>query len=97
MRDQNGSMESKNNVACARYQYFFSNFEEDLDKNQFKNYFLRLYHSKLVYYLMQIFSLNKSAIKCFLFDEFIYSGPDWYTGKRWSISLREQIKYRHFF
>ena len=48
MRDQNGSMEAKNNVPCAQYQFFFSNFEKDLHKNEFKNDFLRLYHSKLV-------------------------------------------------
>lgn len=44
----------------------FSNFEEHLDKNEFNHSFLRLNHPKLIQYLMEIFSLKKSAIECFL-------------------------------
>ena len=39
---------SKKQCAMCTIPIFFSNFEKDFHKNDFKNDFLRLYHSKLV-------------------------------------------------
>lgn len=80
MRDENGLISAKDKVPCARYQFLSQTFK-DLDKNEFNN-FLHLYHSRLIDYLMEFFCLNKSGIECFLFDEFSYSGCDWYTGQQ---------------
>ena len=45
---------------------------------------------------MIIFYLKISAIECLFSQEFQYLGRDWNTGERWSIPLKEQIKYRQF-
>lgn len=87
--------ECKGQDAMCTIPISFSNVEGDLDKNEF-NIFLHLYHSRLIDYLMEFFCLNKSGIECFLFDEFSYSGCDWYTGQQWSVPLQEQIEYRQF-
>ena len=53
----------------------FSGFEKDLDVNEF-NHFLVSDHSKLIEHLIEIFRLDKSAVSCFLSQEFEYSGRD---------------------
>ena len=56
--------------------------------------FLGSYHSKLVFHLQEIFDTDKSALCCFLDDEFYYRGRDWRAEETWSISLSKQIDYQ---
>ena len=41
----------------------------------------------------QIFNVDKSALYCFLDDEFHYQGREWRIGKTWSVSQTESINY----
>ena len=85
---------SKDCCAMCTIPIDFSNFEENLDKNEFNENFLRSHHARQVHYLVEDFCLNKSSLECFLFEEVCYSGRDWNTGQRWSVPLKEQIEYR---
>ena len=38
--------------------------------------------------------MDKSALCCFLDNEFDYRERDWYTGETWNVSLSEQIEYQ---
>ena len=38
--------------------------------------------------------MDKSALCCFLGNEFHYRGRDWYTGETWNVSLSKQIEYQ---
>ena len=60
----------------------------------FNKSFLGSYNSKFVFHLQEIFDTDKSALCCFLGDEFYYHGRDWRTGETWSISLSKQIDYQ---
>ena len=73
----------------------FSGFEKDLDVNKFNHGSLVSYHSKLIEHLIEIFRLDKPAVS-FLSQEFEYSGRDWNSGERWSVSLWEQTKYTQY-
>ena len=42
---------------------------------------------------MECFTIDKQLIDCFLSDEFCYSGRDWSSGQRWSITLKESKEY----
>ena len=50
----------------------FCNFEKDIEKNWFDDAFLWEYHGRLAFHLNQVFSADKSALCCFLDDEFHY-------------------------
>ena len=41
----------------------------------------------------QVFSADKSALCCFLNDEFHYQGRDWRSGETCSVSKTESIDY----
>ena len=66
-KDFNGS---KNCCSICKVPIIFNNFEKDLDFNEFNEEFLCLYHLKLLPNLIEIFSLKKSSLECFLFQEF---------------------------
>lgn len=51
------------------------------DYNQNNLLFLKIYYSKLLSYLMEIFIVKKTAVECFLDNDFEYSGNDWYAGQ----------------
>ena len=42
---------------------------------------------------MEIFLVNQSDCECFLNADYEHTGHDWSTGGKWSVTLREQIKY----
>ena len=67
--------EFKNSCSFCKIPMIFSGFEKDLDVNEF-NHFLVSDHSKLIEHLIEIFRLDKSAVSCFLSQEFEYSGRD---------------------
>ena len=73
--------------------YIFSDFEKDITKNIFDEVFLWEYHSKLVFHLQQVFDTDKTALCCFLDDEFHYRGRGWDTEETWSVSQIESIVY----
>ena len=72
----------------------FCDFEKDLRSNMFNEKFLWEYHNKLIFHLQKMFEIDKSALYCFLDNEFHYHGRDWHRGETWNISLSEQIKYQ---
>ena len=45
------------------------------------------------HFLLQIFDENKTAVDCFLDDEYCYSRCHWCTGQTWLVLLRESIEY----
>ena len=58
--------------------------------------FLQDYHLKLLPHLFEVFNVDKKAIECFLNNEHNYSCRDWNTGEKWSVILRESIKYTKY-
>lgn len=59
----------------------------------FNESFLWEYHSKLNFHLQQVFDTDKTALCCFLDDDFYYTGRDWHTGEIWRVSQTELIEY----
>ena len=55
--------------------------------------FLWEHHRKLFFHLQQIFDTDKTALCCFLDNEFHCRDRDWYTGETWSVSQSESIAY----
>ena len=55
--------------------------------------FLSLEHKKLYSYLIQLFNEKKNCFKCFLHQEYTYSGHDWYSAETWSIGLEVSLRY----
>ena len=45
---------------------------------------------------MEIFLVNQNDCECFLNADYEYTGHDWSTGGKWSVTLREQIKYCNY-
>ena len=88
---------SQRQCIMCRILYYFSDFEKDLDLNQFDHQFLISYHLLVVDYLLKIFHMNKSSIEYFLNEEFCYSGRCWRTGERWSVPLKRANIVYHFF
>ena len=82
---------SEKNCEICKIPLIFDNFEKDLEKNWFDDVFLWEYHSQLFFHLHQIFNVDKSALYCFLDDEFHYQGRDWRIGKTWSVSQTQSI------
>ena len=74
----------------------FENFEKKLDYNMENTIFSKAYHTKLIPYFVEIFDMDKSAIKRFLNDEHTYSGQDWNRGTKWSVGLKESIEYTKY-
>ena len=73
--------------------YDFKDFEKLLDVNQWNSDFLKSYHRVLYPYVMEIFWLIKIIANFFLNADYEYTGHDWSTRGKWSVPLREQIKY----
>ena len=62
------------------YSIYFLRFEKDIN-NMFNEPFLWEYHSKLDFHPQQVFDIDKTALCCFLDDDFYYTGTDWHTGE----------------
>lgn len=77
---------TEKNCDMCRIPIIFCNFEKDIEKNWFNNAFLWKYHGQLAFNLNQVFCADKSALCCFLDDEFHYRGRDWRSGETWSVS-----------
>lgn len=71
----------------------FSNFEKDIDSNLFDVNFLHDYYSKLDIHLNQMFDEKKGVVCCFLHQEFEHKGRDWTTGRTWSVSFTDSIRW----
>ena len=93
-KDGNGS---KNFSSIFKIPITFDDFKKDLDFNEFNEEFLFLYHLKLLPYLTEVFSLKKSSLECFCFNNLSTDGRNWSTGQKWSVPLKEQIKYQQVF
>ena len=81
------------NCDFCQIPYIFIDFEKDITNNIFDEVLLWEYHRKLFFHLQQIFHPDKTALCCFLDDEFHYRGRNWYTGETWSVSQSESIAY----
>ena len=58
--------------------------------------FLKSYHEKLFPYLFECIDIDPRSIHCFMFGDIFYSGRNWSTGKKWSVSLKEHIAYNNY-
>ena len=61
-------------------------------KKIFDHNFVKWYHCKLCYELIQLFQEKKECVECFQ-GEFEFHGRDWHTGKTWSVTLSDSIHY----
>ena len=71
----------------------FYDFKDDLEKNMFIELFLKDYNEKWYHHLMELFDTNKSALCCFLDEEYHHKGRDRCTGETWDVPLSEQKRY----
>ena len=82
-------------VLC-RIPVQFYNFEEMLDKNQYKEKFSKKYLDDLLLFLIECYKVDKRSIECFIFGEFQDIFCNNYTGQKLSVLLSEQFKYRTY-
>ena len=82
----------KINKKCAfcEIQTVFSGFEKTICENRKNLVACPKRHLPL---LMRIFEEDKTAVDCFLDDEYVYTERDWYTGETCCVYLRESIDY----
>ena len=55
--------------------------------------FLKDYNEKWYHHLMELFDTNKTALCCFLDEEYHHKGRDRCTGETWDVPLSEQMRY----
>ena len=77
---------TKRTAHFVKFLWSFVTSKRTWEKNMFNEKFLWDYHNKFIFHLQQIFEMDKSALCCFLDNEFHYRGRDWYTGKTWNVS-----------
>ena len=53
------------------------------------------YYEKLYVELVKLLNECPNAAECFLCDEHVFSGRDWYSGEYWRVTLPEIIEYAH--
>ena len=71
----------------------FYDFETHLKEKILHESFLKDYNQKLYYHLIEHFNTNKCATCLFLGTEYSQGGKDWQTGKIWSNSLSDSMKF----
>ena len=71
---------------------YLSEYEEELDRNQFNLFALKQFDFELFPLLMECYRVNQRSLESFS-GHFCYSSRDRYTGQKSEAPLKEQIKF----
>ena len=79
--------------SVCQIKKLFANDESDIYRNMLDLTYLGAFHANLFACLEVIFDTKKHIVCNLIFVEYKYSHIDWYTGKKYLISLSEALDF----